>query len=182
MSYMALWRKTVLARVSTTAVMKHHDQKEPGKNGLILLTLPHHCSPLREPGQELRLAGTWRQQLTQRPGRGLLAGLLTGRQPLQLESLTAGATGGCETLSMLGTEPRHQAHTQCTHIQAGTHTHKIKRIFKNKRNQSLKKKKTDKKYCITVPAAQVVKESCSQEGHEGQSHTLRTAKWRTREP
>ena len=60
----------ILVRVSI-AVMKQHDQSSLGREGLIQLTLPHHCSSLKEDR-----AGTWRQELMQRPWRALLTGLL----------------------------------------------------------------------------------------------------------
>jgi hypothetical protein len=41
------------------AVMKHHDQNKSGEERVML---PHHCSSLKE----VR-AGTWRQELPQRP-------------------------------------------------------------------------------------------------------------------
>jgi hypothetical protein len=37
----------VLVRV-TIVVMKHHDQSNLGRKGLIWLTLPHHCSSFKE--------------------------------------------------------------------------------------------------------------------------------------
>jgi hypothetical protein len=40
-------------------VMKHHDQNKSGEERVML---PHHCSSLKE----VR-AGTWRQELPQRP-------------------------------------------------------------------------------------------------------------------
>lgn len=38
---------TVLIRVSI-AVMRHHDKNKLGREGLIQLTLPHHCLLLKE--------------------------------------------------------------------------------------------------------------------------------------
>jgi len=32
----------------TLVVMKHHDQSNLGREEFILLSLPHHCSPLKE--------------------------------------------------------------------------------------------------------------------------------------
>ena len=40
-------RHLVLVRVSI-AVVKHHGQSKLGRKGLILLTLPRHCSSLKE--------------------------------------------------------------------------------------------------------------------------------------
>jgi hypothetical protein len=39
--------KNILVRI-TTAVLKHHDQKQTEEEGAYWLTLPHHCSSLEE--------------------------------------------------------------------------------------------------------------------------------------
>ena len=67
----------VLARV-TIAVMKHHDQKQAGEKGFIWL-IPLHHSPLVEEEksrEELKQAGTWRQELMQRSWRNTVYWLI----------------------------------------------------------------------------------------------------------
>jgi hypothetical protein len=68
-------KNTVLVRVAI-AMMEHHDQKyKLERKGLIQLTLPYHCSLSKEVRTGTQ-AGTWRQELMQRPWRVLLTGLL----------------------------------------------------------------------------------------------------------
>ena len=60
---------SILARVA--AAVPNSWPKQLGEEGFMSLTLPYHSSL----SQEVR-AGTWRQELMQRPWRGLLTGLL----------------------------------------------------------------------------------------------------------
>ena len=55
-----------LVRVTTIAVMKHHDQKQRGRTGLIQLTFPHHRPPLNK----VRTGTQIEQKLIERPRRG----------------------------------------------------------------------------------------------------------------
>lgn len=52
-------------------VTQHHDQRNWGRRGFIWLLLPHRCSPLKEvrAGNQAG-AGTWIQELMQRPWKG----------------------------------------------------------------------------------------------------------------
>jgi hypothetical protein len=59
----------IILRVSTAAT-KHYDQSNLGRKGFVCLIFPQHCSPLKEPGGRNLKAGTWRQELMQKPWRG----------------------------------------------------------------------------------------------------------------
>lgn len=58
-----------MVRVPIT-VMRHHIQSKLGKKGFPLLILLHGSPTLKEVGQELKLGGTWRQELKQKPWEG----------------------------------------------------------------------------------------------------------------
>jgi hypothetical protein len=51
-------------------MIKHHDQKQLVRKGFILLTLLYHSLSSREVRAEIK-AGTWRQELVQRPWRNV---------------------------------------------------------------------------------------------------------------
>jgi hypothetical protein len=67
----------ICLRVST-AVTKHHDQEASwGGKGLSGLYFHNYVHHQRKSGQELHRAGTWRQELMQRPWKGAVYWLVS---------------------------------------------------------------------------------------------------------